>query len=382
MDLNPLNDKMTPQAQCALPDAQIAWALDHLMTLVVKAGTQPDSVRALKAVEDALAAPSQCAAPDERSFQCGDLRAEIMAIKWVEPEDIDETAIDDMELATHREGFEAFRKAAIALIAAQPAKAEAPVQVKLVDIVLHCPSCGLQHIDAPDDRTPNWKNEPHRSHLCHGCGHIWRPADVPTNGVSAVATKGKVDSPIHIPAPAIGEEAECPACKGSSVPGEIRGVRCLKCNGTCVVTAMGEELPPSVTLRAFQAADSKAWNIAIKHPFGTSWVRMSDQRDVKLAELLNSGRACMALRHDAHAPAALRAYADSCADSHLQLAADLRDEFGTNCTSEEALEILDQLIDSITKHGNYSQEVTLIMLGQLRQCVAAAFTAPSPEGQP
>src|SRR5574340_600312 len=23
-----------------------------------------------------------------------------------------------------------------------------------------------------------WDNPPHRSHLCHGCGHIWRPADV------------------------------------------------------------------------------------------------------------------------------------------------------------------------------------------------------------
>lgn len=62
-----------------------------------------------------------------------------------------------------------------------------------IDIVLHCPACGLQHIDAP---TPGWTNEPHRSHLCHGCGHIWRPADVPTNGVPAVKTKGKADSPI------------------------------------------------------------------------------------------------------------------------------------------------------------------------------------------
>ena len=65
-----------------------------------------------------------------------------------------------------------------------------------IDMVLHCPKCGLQHIDAPDERTHGWRNEPHRSHLCHGCGHIWRPADVPTNGVAAVATKGKADSPI------------------------------------------------------------------------------------------------------------------------------------------------------------------------------------------
>ena len=69
-------------------------------------------------------------------------------------------------------------------------------QTGTIDMVLHCPACGLQHIDAPDERTEGWMNEPHRSHLCHGCSHIWRPADVPTNGVAAVKTKGKADSPI------------------------------------------------------------------------------------------------------------------------------------------------------------------------------------------
>lgn len=97
-----------------------------------------------------------------------------------------------------------------------------------IDMVLHCPACGLQHIDkaiveipdfdsmpdapitgliAPEDmaarhrqydewRDANWTNPPHRSHLCHGCGYIWRPADVPTNGVAAVKTKGQADSPM------------------------------------------------------------------------------------------------------------------------------------------------------------------------------------------
>lgn len=103
-----------------------------------------------------------------------------------------------------------------------------------IDMVLHCPACGLQHIDAPeldhllfDDKDHDrpdvicdsngqvvlglckrcnkaevqleescWTNPPHRSHLCHGCGHIWRPADVPTNGVAATKTKGKNDSQI------------------------------------------------------------------------------------------------------------------------------------------------------------------------------------------
>ena len=76
-----------------------------------------------------------------------------------------------------------------------------------IDMVLHCPVCGAQHIDAPDHPyyggksdgngfTPRWDNPPHRSHLCHECGHIWRPADVPTNGVAEIWTKGKNDSPM------------------------------------------------------------------------------------------------------------------------------------------------------------------------------------------
>tara|TARA_B100001105_G_scaffold95218_1_gene75759 strand:- start:1652 stop:2332 length:681 start_codon:yes stop_codon:yes gene_type:complete len=89
--------------------------------------------------------------------------------------------------------------------AARDAMATSPV-----DMVLHCTACGLQHIDAPETlpmayaigathfspRYKSWDNPPHRSHKCHGCGHIWRPADVPTNGVAAVKTKGKADSPI------------------------------------------------------------------------------------------------------------------------------------------------------------------------------------------
>lgn len=85
-----------------------------------------------------------------------------------------------------------------------------------IDMVLHCPACGKQHIDAPEparyatasntesvrkgfemggyELNPNrWDNPPHRSHMCLGCGHTWRPADVPTNGVAAVKTKGKRD---------------------------------------------------------------------------------------------------------------------------------------------------------------------------------------------
>ena len=64
-----------------------------------------------------------------------------------------------------------------------------------IQMILHCPACGVQHIDAPDERTEAWDNPPHRSHLCHGCGHIWRPADVATKGVATIQTQGSKDSP-------------------------------------------------------------------------------------------------------------------------------------------------------------------------------------------
>ncbi len=77
-----------------------------------------------------------------------------------------------------------------------------------IDMVLHCPACGLKHIDAPQAHEVSegetypenlWTNPPHRSHQCQGCNHIWRPADVPTNGVEAAKTKGKADSAIVEP---------------------------------------------------------------------------------------------------------------------------------------------------------------------------------------
>ena len=96
----------------------------------------------------------------------------------------------------------------------------APQSVEPIDMILHCPNCGKQHIDEAKPCTmgmecgsagvcyaaamgePNrcdaWANEPHRSHLCHGCGYIWRPADVATNGVKAIKTRGMDD---HGPVP-------------------------------------------------------------------------------------------------------------------------------------------------------------------------------------
>lgn len=69
-----------------------------------------------------------------------------------------------------------------------------------IDMILHCPACLEQHIDAA---TETWPNEPHRSHLCKHCGFIWRPSDVATNGVAEIKTKGKddmvlIDGPLEV----------------------------------------------------------------------------------------------------------------------------------------------------------------------------------------
>jgi len=62
-----------------------------------------------------------------------------------------------------------------------------------IDMILHCPVCGTQHIDAPEPDN-GWTNPPHKSHLCHSCKTVWRPADVPTNGVKEIKTRGEADT--------------------------------------------------------------------------------------------------------------------------------------------------------------------------------------------
>jgi hypothetical protein len=81
-----------------------------------------------------------------------------------------------------------------------------------IDMVLHCPKCHAQHVDEPVMKHymggEDWANPPHRSHLCHDCGHIWRPADVPTNGVAQIKTRGKADSPVVKSSPKFPQTSE------------------------------------------------------------------------------------------------------------------------------------------------------------------------------
>jgi hypothetical protein len=117
-----------------------------------------------------------------------------------------------------------------------------------INMILHCPECGRLHVDKPEpdickcghpSRTHTegycsgtygsvgpgycrclefvvgWMNPPHKSHLCKFCGVIWRPADVPTNGVEVLQTRGKADTWPKVatlsPSPAPTEEGNAKA---------------------------------------------------------------------------------------------------------------------------------------------------------------------------
>lgn len=79
-------------------------------------------------------------------------------------------------------------EARVAELLTELAAARAPIPM-----LLTCPICGEPHIDAIE-LDKGWTNPPHKSHLCHGCGAIWRPADVATEGVLAIETRGEKDT--------------------------------------------------------------------------------------------------------------------------------------------------------------------------------------------
>jgi hypothetical protein len=92
----------------------------------------------------------------------------------------------------------------------EPAYKEAPAR-RLADapapipMLLFCPVCHAQHVDAPEPEN-DWTNPPHKSHKCHSCAAVWRPADVPTTGVASIGTRGERDTWPAAPAGAEGAE--------------------------------------------------------------------------------------------------------------------------------------------------------------------------------
>lgn len=165
----------------------------------------------------------KCLTPEQESILSAIPGAEVQRLS-ASPQGVDEEAMrlaEDMldRNVWNKVGPKALMEEAAATLRRLAARVqELEAASAPIDMVLFCPKCGTQHIDAPEtdaqytvrlhesswwecggDKPERWTNPPHRSHLCHGCKNIWRPADVPTNGVLAVKTKGKNDSPIAQP---------------------------------------------------------------------------------------------------------------------------------------------------------------------------------------
>lgn len=99
-----------------------------------------------------------------------------------------------LELCWAIEKFPASKQQTDLIIQASALRSQIAEHLKTpLNILLPCPECGSHHVDAPEPEN-DWTNPPHKSHLCHACGTVWRPADVPTNGVARIQTRGDADT--------------------------------------------------------------------------------------------------------------------------------------------------------------------------------------------
>lgn len=202
-----LSSRLRPGVECA------PWVIDEVQKLerAIAAALSAPEARATAVVQ----VPSACTYPDctgKEPYDGDCCKTPVMTQAPLERRDWVQRVRDDILYPlAHRESDELSpiaeglgqsipnlleMSAPEARAQSQPTQAEAPI-----DMVLYCPNCGKQHIDEPERFQPEgvgyaleWTNPPHRSHLCHDCGCIWRPADVPTNGVAHIETKGKADT--------------------------------------------------------------------------------------------------------------------------------------------------------------------------------------------
>lgn len=320
-----------------------------------------------------------------------------------------------------------------------------------IDMVLLCPKCNFQHIDAPDEPgtamagIPRWTNPPHRSHQCHSCGHVWRPADVETNGVAAVNTKGKRDSAIvasvdraaaAVPA-AIWKTTHKAVCVPITEDKEVADQ--WKANGYEVIAYSTNPAPQAALRMTRQALYDLIHGMLMEH--GLSYTcDASDEKYPLVDKLSAPGDSTTKTGKDEVAflaEAVLDVLPTTVTVSNPvaeapQLAPQrptdpMRDEpafwlnasevawlartpgvgasihvhregggskvpayFSAQCGQRageseeiaEGIEIIDNLIDSVTAHGNYSPEATISFLSQARQCFKSASqsSAKAPTG--
>lgn len=59
--------------------------------------------------------------------------------------------------------------------------------VEPIKMLLYCPRCEKQHVDAPEPEK-GWTNPPHATHTCKFCGLNWRPSNDNTDGVAGLSS--------------------------------------------------------------------------------------------------------------------------------------------------------------------------------------------------
>jgi hypothetical protein len=81
-----------------------------------------------------------------------------------------------------------------------------------IDMLLFCPRCQKQHVDAPEP-DKGWDNPPHATHTCKFCGLNWRPSNAITNGVAQIpAQEAKHSDRIMASFPATRCKNSIPGC--------------------------------------------------------------------------------------------------------------------------------------------------------------------------
>jgi len=151
-------------------------------------------------------------------------------------------------VADHLEGVKAAAKKRARLLAS------GDPGVAPLDMLIFCPECGAQHIDAPEPGTA-WDNPPHRSHQCHQCGEKFRFADFPTNGVAAINSRGGGDTWRKVPRAVPAVVAAATQARGVMVLRDLThpDVAALQWEAS---QGVGIALPPDVAARALRILDA------------------------------------------------------------------------------------------------------------------------------
>jgi hypothetical protein len=83
-----------------------------------------------------------------------------------------------------------------------------------IEMLLWCPECGERHVDEGEFATKE-----HHTHACQHCGHVWRPAIVPTCGVQFLP--GFKNEPAAEERPTSdASKTNCVTCRHWSPPGD------------------------------------------------------------------------------------------------------------------------------------------------------------------